>query len=89
MTTELDRYYQDFRQRFSQMSEEELIEAFNREVGNPGWVSVRGEYLFALQEEFARREIDFSAIGDETRMSLANKIGLSEKTIIVLPPPEE
>lgn len=71
------------------MSEEELVEAFNHEVGNPGWVSARGEYLFALQEEFGKREIDFSAIGDKTRMSVANKIGLSEKTIVVIPTPKK
>lgn len=41
------------------MSDAELVEAFNKDVGNPGWVSARAAFLTALRDEFERREINY------------------------------
>lgn len=66
----------------SSESDEALIARFNREVGCGGWVSARGRYLAELHEEFAKR-FDYSAIGDASVLSLARKIKLVGKKIVV------
>ncbi|MDX1687030.1 MAG: hypothetical protein R3248_03520 [Candidatus Promineifilaceae bacterium] len=58
------------------LSDEELVEAFNKEVGKPGWTNSRAKYFYKLREEFERRNIDYSAIGDETRLSLNARVSL-------------
>ncbi|MGO9648566.1 MAG: hypothetical protein ACLPLR_08780 [Terriglobales bacterium] len=66
----------------SSESDEELIARFNREVGCGGWVSARGRYLTELHQEFAKR-FDYSAIGNASALSLARKIKLVGKKIVV------
>ena len=34
--------YTEFSEIFTKLSDDELIETFNKEVGNRGWVSARG-----------------------------------------------
>jgi hypothetical protein len=72
----------DFIERFKAMSDIELVEAFNKEVGNPGWVSARAAYLMALHDEFVRREFDYSSIGSAGGLSLATRIKLIDKKIV-------
>jgi hypothetical protein len=72
----------DFIERFKAMSDIELIEAFNKEVGNPGWVSARAAYLMALHDEFVRRGFDYSSIGSAAGLSLATRIKLIDKKIV-------
>ncbi|WP_201328339.1 hypothetical protein [Thermotomaculum hydrothermale] len=76
-------YFDEFKARFEKMSDAELIEAFNREVGNPGWGSARGAYLAALHNEFMDRDIDISEIGDKYSMSLKHKIKLVKKIVCI------
>lgn len=73
---------EEFRNSLREMSDQELA-AFNREVGNRGWTSSRGAYLAALQDEFDRRGIDYSAIGDKNGISFANKIRLAKKKVVI------
>lgn len=73
----------EFRDRFAAMSEEQLVGAFNREVGNSGWTSSRAAYLAALRDEFNVRGYDYSAIGKEG-FSLKNKVKLVDKTIVLV-----
>jgi hypothetical protein len=73
--------YDQFVARFKRLTDEELIAAFNRDVGNPGWVSSRASYHSALQKEFERRGFDYSAIGGEHWLSWRHKIKLSGKVI--------
>jgi hypothetical protein len=68
--------YEEFRDRFRASTDQELIDAFNREVDKAGWVSARGAYLAALQDEFTARGFDFSAIGSQRALSLRRKIRL-------------
>lgn len=62
--TDPQKTYKEFQERLNTMSDEELIDAFNREVGNPGWTSSRAVYLVALHEEFEKRHYDYSIIKD-------------------------
>jgi hypothetical protein len=74
--------YKEYKERFSDMSDEQLIDAFNREVNNIGWTSSRAFYLVALQEEFENRNYDYSEIGDKEGLSLKNKIKLIGKKVV-------
>ncbi|MDO8569238.1 MAG: hypothetical protein Q7R89_00390 [bacterium] len=79
-----EKTYQEFKKRFSAMSDEELIGAFNREVGNPGWTSSRATYLSLLREEFEKRGYDYSAVGGNGGLSLKNKVELvGGKTVVI------
>ena len=74
--------YQEFQERFRGMSDEQLIGAFNGDVGNPGWVSARASFHAALREEFEKREYDYSAIGDKGGLSWNKKVRLIDKKIV-------
>ena len=67
-----DRY--GFGKRFRAMSDDQLVEAFNREVGKPGWVSARADYLAMMCREFLSRRLDSSSFIKGNRMSLAHRI---------------
>lgn len=75
----------EFKERFQKMTNEQLIETFNKDVGNPGWVSARARFQSALREEFENRGFEFSAIGDKRGFSFSNKITLVGKKIIQNP----
>jgi hypothetical protein len=69
-------YYQDFMQRFSCFSDEQLIAAFNMEVGNMSGGNAHVSYLAALHHELHNRNLDYSAIGDIEKISFAEKVEL-------------
>jgi hypothetical protein len=73
--------YEEYLARFKTNTDQDLIDAFNREVGKPGWTSSRGSYLAALHDEFKSRGFDFSAIGDQRSLSFGSKIGLIGKVV--------
>jgi hypothetical protein len=66
----------EFVQRFARCSLQELVDAFNREVGCTGWVSARGRYLVALYEELRRRPVDISVIDNGRGLRLARRVRL-------------
>ncbi|MDO5105456.1 hypothetical protein [Capnocytophaga sp.] len=80
----LKEHYQDYKRKFSQQTIDELIEAFNREVGNNGWVSIRGAYLKALREELVVRDLDCSDFIYENSMSLRHKIYLEGNKLKII-----
>jgi len=45
----------EFEKRFANASDEELIKAFNNDLGKPGVVAARFRFLAALRKEFDRR----------------------------------
>jgi hypothetical protein len=59
----------------------EIIEAFNKQVGNTGWTTSRGIYLSALHKELDNRGFDFSAIGTSNSLSFKNKVILIGKKV--------
>ncbi|MDH6343326.1 hypothetical protein M2480_001315 [Parabacteroides sp. PFB2-12] len=50
-------YFSEFLSRFRGYSTEELVECFNREVGNLGWGNARAAYLAALRTAFYERDL--------------------------------
>ncbi len=75
-------FYEEFRTRFRDLSNKDLIQAFNREVGNPGWTSARAAYLAALHREFEDRGFNYSAIGNKTELSFAKRVKLDGDKIV-------
>jgi len=73
--------FENFLQDLKVLNDNELIQAFNKQVGNTGWVSARGAYLAAIRKEFESRNFDYSQIGDEMSLSLRSKIRLENLKI--------
>ncbi|KMQ70827.1 hypothetical protein [Chryseobacterium koreense] len=63
-----------FKAQLALKSDAELIETFNREVGNGGWGSARAEFLAALKQEFLNRSLCCSLIINGNSMSLSRRI---------------
>ncbi len=80
---EIRKYFRDCREHFKGMSDEQLIIAFNREVGNSGWTCTRALYLSAIHEEFETRQYDYSIIGNKEGLSFLKKIKLIGKKIVI------
>ena len=57
-------YYIKFALQFADMQITELVNIFNRQVGNRGWTSMRTYHDQALIGEFQRRGIDTTNIYD-------------------------
>ncbi len=78
-----ENLYEEYSERFKEMSDCELVEAFNREVGNPGWTGARGCYLAALHEEFCRRGFVVCNCKSARSLSLKKKVRLEYKPVLV------
>ena len=74
-------YYKEYQAKLGAVSDEELIQLFNNEVGNKGWGTARASFLAAVHKEFEKRGFDFSIIGDATNLSFKNKIEQEGKKI--------
>ena len=80
--------WNEFDERYKDASVEELVRAFNRDVGNRGWVSARGRFHIALAEAFLRTGLDCSSFietdeqGGPTSMSLDRHIRLEGARLI-------
>ena len=55
--------FNEFKERFQKMNDEQLIATYNEDIKKQGWVSARGRFHAALQEEFVKRGIDIKTIG--------------------------
>ncbi len=78
MSTSHNKYYQEYAARFAAATSQSLIESFNREVGNPGWTSVRASCIAALIDEFRNRSIDISAVNDGRSTDFNHHVRLEE-----------
>ena len=79
---ETKKLYKECREKLQKMSDEQLIDAFNEDVGNPGWVGARARFHSALREEFESRGFDFSVIGNKNSLSFSKKVKLIGKKIV-------
>ena len=79
------KLFKRYMEQLNNYSDEEIIEVFNREVGNGGWGTARASFLGALHEQLNIRKFDYSEIGDKGSCSLANKVKLVGITIKVIP----
>ena len=78
MTKYAQDYYEEYLERFSGYSDLELIEAFNGQVGNPGWGVARSGYLSALRSQLDARGINRDSITDTKNngVSYTKKVSL-------------
>lgn len=67
-------YYIKFALQFADMQIPELVNIFNRLVGNHGWSSMRVYHDQALLDEFRRRGIDTTAVTDGETISFAHPV---------------
>jgi hypothetical protein len=61
------------------LTNEQLVERYNKECGNTGWTSSRGSFLVELHAEFKSRKLDISAIsadGKSLNLNANNKCKL-------------
>lgn len=69
---------------FYAKTNKELIDLFNKDVGNPGWVAARGRFHTDLLAEFKKRNFNYSDIGGNVSISFAHKIILKGSKIEVI-----
>ena len=67
-------YYIRYALRFADMQIPELVNIFNRQVGNSGWTGMRAYHDQALIDEFQRRGIDVSAVYNGKAISFARPV---------------
>jgi len=67
--------------RFKEKSNQDLVDIFNNEVGNPGWGSTRAKFLSELREEMLGRAINFSLVAQKDSLQLSKKIILMDDKI--------
>ena len=67
-------YYIKFALQFADMQITELVNIFNRQVGNQGWSSMRAYHDQVLIDEFQRRGIDTSAVYDGKTINFAHPV---------------
>ena len=67
-------YYIRYALQFAGMQIPELVTAFNAQVQNRGWSSMRAYHNLALIDEFQRRSIDVSAVSDGKTISFAHPV---------------
>lgn len=84
MNTNTQNYYNQYCERLSKNTEDELISTFNQEVGNSGWGTARASFLSAIHNEFEIRGFDYSLVGDRRSLSFNKPILLYENKIIVV-----
>lgn len=58
----MENLTEKFEKNLISLSDQEVINSFNKEVGNTGWVAARAHFLKALINQFESREIDYSII---------------------------
>ncbi len=66
---------------YTQLPDANLIQSFNSSTKIPAWNTARAAQMAALRTAFSCREWDYSAIGDETSLSLRYCIVLVGKKI--------
>ena len=67
-------YYTKYALRFADMQITELVNIFNRQVGNTGWTGMRAYHDQALIDEFQRRGIDTTAVTGGETISFAHPV---------------
>lgn len=73
--------FEEYMEQMDSYSDAELVEAFNRQVGNPGWGSARASYGSAIRAQLNKRNIDYSEVGDDKSISYKSKVILKDKKL--------
>lgn len=77
-------YFDYFKQELIELTDEEFVSRFNREVGIKAFGVARQGYLWAIRNEFERRNIDYSDIGSSDSISYKNAVYLKNKKLHIL-----
>ncbi len=81
----LNLLQRQFRAKFQNSSDQEVVTALNTEAKCKGWTSARAAYLWALREEIVKRGWDFSSIaGGENSLYLRYEVKLSGNKIEIV-----
>ncbi len=77
--------YDAWRSQLAAYTLEQLIAAFNREVGNNGWGTAGADYLHALRQTFVHRDVDCSCFlsEDGSSMSLKHRLAVEDGRIVL------
>jgi len=71
----------NYQQGLEKLSDEQLVETFNRLVGIQGWGNARAAYGSALRKEFMKRDFDSTLIIGSDTLSFAKKVILQHKRL--------
>lgn len=74
----------DYQESLEKLSNDQLIEAFNRQVGVQGWGNARASYGRALRNEFLKRDFDSTLIISAYTFSFAKKVIMQNKRLIFM-----
>lgn len=70
---------------FNSKTNQDLVEIFNNQVGNKGWVSAKAVFLQNLKNEFIHRHIDISNVLNETGgFNLNQNVNLINNKLVVI-----
>lgn len=84
MPSDLPNHYKEFQERFKNLTDQELLDTYNKDLGNPGWVSARAVFLSTLQDEFKNRGIDLSDTYKKGWKLIKNKMKLVDKKVVIV-----
>ena len=73
--------FENFMARMDEYSDDKIVECFNSQVGIKGWTGATGAYMSAIREQFEKRGIDYSEVGNSLYMSYKYKVVLENKKI--------
>jgi hypothetical protein len=95
---ERDARFQSTIESLAKLSDHQLIDSFNREVGNGGWGTARADYIHCLRCEIKRRAFDSSLIFHTTTfedgsvsqgLSFKRKVKLRNGKLVYMSPGED
>jgi hypothetical protein len=72
----------EFESRFAGFTTQALVEAVNRQVGNPGWTSTRARHDLALRQELLRRNVDCTSFITEDSICFRVPVRLDGDRIV-------
>ena len=75
------KYKQHYLEEFKYLTDKELAEKFNSQVGIRYFNFAIQGFMNAMREDLERRELDYREIGDEMSISYANKIKILDGKI--------
>lgn len=78
-------YFEYFSNQLSELDDDKLISKFNQSVGIKAFGIPRQGYLWAIRNQFEKRNIDFSEIGNSESISYENVVILKNKKLYLSP----
>ena len=76
------KYKEECEKKFMKMTDNDIIDVFNKQVGNSGWTTSSGIYLFCLETEMRNRLFDLSAVFNKG-LFFGKKIKLVKNVIVI------